>query len=199
MLCFTSPVVQRTPQVALSLGLSWFQHQLFHKCPKGFPEAPCTAPGPKVFLPATWAQTLLDRDSRYQSLLFITFLCLSSSSACALALGIEGGLKNGASWALFIDPLFLYVFRMNPFLCAYTAWCLVFAFTYPPKEMTFLKWPFFCYTHTCTDKAEVPFSSLKVSHCHEMNLGLFFILMFSDLEVMDHIYVLLIVAFKIFK
>lgn len=70
----------------------------------------------------------------------------------------------------------------------------------PSQRNDFPKVALFLLTQTCTDKAEVPFSSLlKVNHCHEMNLGLYFILMFSNLEVMDHIYVLLIVAFKIFE
>ena len=58
-------------------------------------------------------------------------------------------------------------------------------------------WVFFLlYTPTPTDKIEVPlFSLLKLTTV--MNLDLYFILMFSNLEVIDCVYVLLIVAFKI--
>lgn len=75
------------------------------------------------------------QSSRNQSFLFPTFLCLSSSSTCALALETEGVWKNGAPWAFFIDPL--VCFWMNLFLCAYTVWCLVFAFTYPSQRSDF--------------------------------------------------------------
>lgn len=77
---------------------------------------------------------------------------------------------------------------------------MVSAFTYPSQRNDFsvgipLIWNFFGYTqHTPTDKIEVPFFSLLKAN-HEWIL--YFILMFSDLEVIDYVYVLLIVAFKI--
>ena len=137
-----------TPQVALSLGVSQgISRSTFHSfrplrfpfplgCPKGFPEAPSTASGPKVFLPCAWVQTLQDRGSRHQPFLFITFLSLSSSLCMCPGPQDWGRMKEWSTMSIFHWCYFFYIFgwilSFGPVL--HDWWCLPSLIH--PKEMT---------------------------------------------------------------